>query len=201
MATTYAYSLRGNEGFWVDGDSLVENILLGRNDLPIPHVVVGLLGFFKAEGGERLHVFSIANQTASGVRVRVWLERVVQILKNENKKETPAFCDEDGFMLLSEDIEEILHPVLTKLQGSTGLEQSLPKGLEVESFYRCARSFRRGAENTALVHKVNKTTIEFVHRWRSFESNRGRTPGFNMLRHYADGESTRPLQLEFTSAV
>ena len=104
-------------------------------------------------------------------------------------------------MLLSEDIEEILHPVLTKLQGSTGLEQSLPKGLEVESFYRCARSFRRGAENTALVHKVNKTTIEFVHRWRSFEPNRGKTPGFNMLRHYAVGESTRPLQLEFTSAV
>ena len=104
-------------------------------------------------------------------------------------------------MLLSEDIKEILHPVLTKLQGTTGLEQSLPKGIEVESFYRCARSFRRGAKNTTLVHKVNKTTIEYVHRWRSFESNRGRTPGFSMLRHYADGESTRPLQLEFTSAV
>ena len=56
-------SLRGNEDFWVDGDSLVENI--------------------------------------------------------------SAFCDEDGFMLLTEDIEEIRHPVLTKLQGSTGLARTI----------------------------------------------------------------------------
>ena len=84
-------SLRGNEGFWVDGDSLVENILLGRNDSPIPHVVVGLLGFFKAEGGERLHVFSIANQTASGIRVRVWLERVVRILKKGEQERNFSF--------------------------------------------------------------------------------------------------------------
>ena len=74
IATTYAYSLRGNEGFWVDGDSLVENIKLGKLDPQTPHVVVALLGFFKAEGGERMHVFSIASQTNSGVRVRIWLE-------------------------------------------------------------------------------------------------------------------------------
>ena len=71
MATTYAHSLRGNEGFWVDGDSLVDNIKLGKYDPQTPHVVVALLEFFKAEGGERMHVFSIANQTNSGVRVRI----------------------------------------------------------------------------------------------------------------------------------
>jgi hypothetical protein len=201
MSIAYAYSLRGNEGFWVDGDSLVKHIDLGRSDPKIPHVVVALVGFFKAKGGERLHVFSIANRTASGIKVRIWIERVVQILKEENKKGCPAFCDSEGYMLKSDDIERILHPILNLLQGSSGLEQSLPRGIDVETFYRCARSFRRGAENTALVNKVDKTTIEFVHRWRSFEANQGRTPGFSMLRHYADGESTRPLQLDLTSAV
>ena len=62
IAVTYAYSLRGNEGFWVDGDLLARNIKLGKNDAECPHVMVALLGFFKAEGGERMHVFSIANQ-------------------------------------------------------------------------------------------------------------------------------------------
>ena len=166
-----------------------------------PHVVVALLGFFKAKGGERMHVFSIANQTNSGVRVRIWLERVVDILKREKKRGCPAFCDKDGFILTSSDVERVMHPILSMLQGGPGLEQALPRGIDIESFYRCERSFRRGAETTVLVSKVNKTTIEFVHRWRSFEANKGKAPGFNMIHHYADGELTRPLQLDFTSAV
>ena len=127
----------------------------------------------------------------------VWLHS----LRTERKENCPAFCDEEGFMLKSEDVEGVFHPILKALQGLPELEQALPKGIDVEAFYKCARSFRRGAENTALVQKVDRTTVEFVHRWRSFEANKGRTPGFNMLFHYADGESTRPLQLEFTAAV
>ena len=201
VSVTYAYSLRGNEGFWVDGDSLIKNINLGKHDAHCPHVVIALLGFFKAEGGERMHVFSIANRTASGIRVRVWLERVVIILKREKNIGCPAFCDEDGYILTSAQVEDVIHPIISTLQGGPGLEQHLPTGVDVETFYRCERSFRRGAETTALVNKVNKTTIEFVHRWRSYERNKGHRPGFNMLHHYADGEHTRPLQLEFSSAV
>ena len=201
IATTYAYSLRGNEGFWVDGDSLCQHIDLGRDDTPIPHVVVALLGFFKAETGERMHVFSLANTTRSGVRVRVWLERVVRILRTEGKKECPAFCDEEGFILSHQQVEEVLHPIIELLQGSAGLEQALPEGVDVATFYRCDRSFRRGSATTALVHKVKRETIEFVNRWRSFERNKGKSPSLQMLWHYADGESTRPLQLDFTSSV
>ena len=201
IAVTYSYSLRGNEGFWVDGDSLVTNIQLGKNDSVKPHVVVALLGFFKAEGGERMHVFSIANCTSLGVRVRAWLERVVVILLKEGKRGCPAFCDAERYILTSGHIEKVMHPILTTLQGGPGLEQYLPKGIDIETFYRCERSFRRGAETTALVNKVNKTTIEFVHRWRSYEQSKGRTPGFNMIHHYADGEHTRPPQLDFSSAV
>ena len=81
MVITYSYSLRGNEGFWVDGDSLADNIDLGREStVDIPHVVVGLCGRFKAEGGFRMHVFSVANTTASGIPNRWWLEKVVKVL-------------------------------------------------------------------------------------------------------------------------
>ena len=106
ISVTYSYSLRGNEGFWVDGDALVRNISLGKNDTDCPHVVVALLGFFKAEGGERMHVFSIANLTASGVRVRTWLERVVKILEHEKKRGCPAFCDDEGYILTSNQVEK-----------------------------------------------------------------------------------------------
>ena len=198
VATTYSYSLRGNEGFWVDGDALCQHIDLGRDALPIPHVVIALLGFFKAETGERMHVFSLANTTRSGIRVRVWLERVVRILLSEGKKECPAFCDEDRYIMTHRHVEEIIHPILELLQGSVGLDQALPIGVDVETFYRCDRSFRRGSATTALVHKVKRETIEFVNRWRSFERNKGKSPSLKMLWQYADGD---PLQLYFTSSV
>ena len=201
VATTYSYSLRGNEGFWVDGDSLCQHIDLGREAVPIPHVVVALLGFFKAETGERMHVFSLANTTRTGIRVRVWLERVVRILVDEGKRGCPAFCDEEGYIMTHQQVEEIIHPIIELLQGSTGLDQALPIGVDVATFYRCDRSFRRGSATTALVHKVKRETIEFVNRWRSFERNKGKAPSLKMLWHYADGECTRPLQLDFTSSV
>ena len=201
VAITYSYSLRGNQGFWVDGDALCQHIELGRNAMPIPHVVVSLLGFFKAETGERMHVFSLANTTRTGIRVRVWLERVVRILISKGKKDCPAFCDEEGYILTHQQVEEVIHPIIELLQGSVELGQALPRGVDVETFYRCDRSFRRGSATTALVHKVKRETIEFVNRWRSFERNKGKSPSLQMLWHYADGESTRPLQLDFTSSV
>ena len=133
----------------MDGDSLVKNIKLGKYDKDCPHVVVALLGFFKAEGGERMYVFSIANHTASGIRVRAWLERIVFILERERKRGCPAFCDEDGYILTSVQVENVIHPIISTLQGGPGLEQHLPNGIDVETFYRCERSFSRGAETTA----------------------------------------------------
>ena len=148
-----------------------------------------------------MHVFSLANTTRTGIRVRVWLERVVRILLSEGKRECPAFCDEDGYILTHQHVEELIHPIIELLQGTTGLDQALPLGVDVETFYRCDRSFRRGSATTALVHKVKRETIEFVNRWRSFERNKGKSPSLKMLWHYADGESTRPLKLDFTSSV
>ena len=123
---------------------------------------------------------------------------MIEILRVEKKRGGPDFCDREGFILNS---QQVVHPILEELQGSKGMEQMLPKGIDVATYYRCARSFRRGATNTATVNKVNETTIKCVNRWRSYEKNQGKSPGFDMLQHYTDGEGTRPLQLAFTSAV
>ena len=126
----------------------------------------------------------------------------MRILRKEGKRECPAFCDEDGFILSHDHVEEIMHPIIRSLQGSTYLGQAaLPEGVDVEAFYRCDRFFRRGSATTALVQKVKRESIEFVNSWRSFERNRGKSPNLQMLWHYADGESTRPLQLDLTSSV
>ena len=204
IATTYVYSLRGNEGFWVDGDRLKSNIELGRlgSNGEIPHVVVALLGRFKGEGGDRMHVFPLASKSGSGIETRIWLERVAAIHELEKSENCPAFCFEDGYQMTERFVEDaVLHPILEDLQATGWNNGAVPKGVSVRKFYRCFRSFRRGAEVTANNLELSDTIIKFVHRWDKYEKKRGKQPGFNMLEHYADGINTRPLQLAFTSSV
>ena len=157
IAVTYSYSLRGNEGFWVDGYRLQSHLQLGCSDTyEIPHVAVALLGRFNSEGGDRMHVFTLANETKSGVKNRWWLEKVASVLAKERKSKSPAFCDEEGFVLSSQKVEEAMHPVLRKLQKTNPFGNDIPQSLESCRYFR---SFRRGAENTALRNGVERETI------------------------------------------
>jgi hypothetical protein len=203
MVVTYGYSLRGNEGLWVCGDRLQEFIDVGKegDQLSGPHVIVPLIGFFKGEGGTRMHVLPIANETKTGIEVRWWLEGVVEILKAENNPGCPAFCDSDGYQLREKDLEEIFHPVLEELINEGGGNKWWAKGVSVREYCRCYRSFRRGAENTAINNGVKDDTIEFVNRWRSYEKNKGKQPGFRMMLHYASGAATRRKQLAFSESI
>ena len=112
-----------------------------------------------------MHVFTLANVTKSGVKNRWWLEKVATQLSKERKTGSPAFCDEEGFMLSSSKVEEVMHPLLRKLQKTNQFGNDIPANLEIEKSCRCFRSFRRGAENTAVRNGEDKETIKFVHRW------------------------------------
>ena len=202
IVVTFGYSLRGHEGFWTDAGRLCEGIGTGRNPSvgERRHVLVSLLGRFKGEQGSRMHVFPLSDRTSSGIRIRLWLERVVKILLDERKENCPAFCDGEGYQLTERMVEEVIHPVLQDMQGDASLRGMIAKGVKVVEFYRCFRSFRRGAENTAMNNGVSQSTIELVHRWTKFERSRGKQPkSFSMFEHYASGEQTRPLQLSFSA--
>jgi len=203
VVVTFGYSLRGHEGFWMDAGRLCEGIRTGRNPPvgELRHVLVSLLGRFKGEQGTRMHVFPLSDRTSSGIRIRLWLERVVKILLDERKENCLAFCDGEGYQLTERKVEEVIHPVLQEMQGDTSLKgMMIAKGVKVGEFYRCFRSFRRGAENTAMKNRVSQSTIELVHRWTKFERSRGKQPkSFSVYEHYADGAQTRPLQLSFSA--
>jgi hypothetical protein len=112
------------------------------------------------------------------------LEKVVEVLKEENLAKCPAFCDERGYLLSVDDIEEIMHPVLVSLQGTPELAGVLPEGIVVKEKYKCYRSFRRGAVSTAKNIGIKDSAIELVHRWSRFEAREGKQPGFSMMEHY-----------------
>ena len=201
MCCTYGHSLRGNEGLWVDADRLCRHIGLGKFDQRGPHVLISLLGRFKSEDGDRMHVFPLANITRSGVRIRVWLERLVKLLRDEGKTGCPAFCDVDSYQLSLSYLEAVMHPFLEGLQKDPLFPNVITKGVDVRVWWRLARSLRRGAEVEALEQGVSDTVIKFVHRWGRYETSRGAEPGFNMLEHYASGAKTRYMHIKFTASL
>ena len=201
LCCTYGHSLRGNEGLWVDADRLCRHIEIGKYDQRAPHVLISLLGRFKSEDGDRMHVFPLANITRSGIRIRVWLERLVSLLRTEGKTGCPAFCDKNGYLLTLADLEATMHPLLEVLQKDDSFPGVIPRGVNVRIWWRLARSLRRGAEVEALEQGVSELDIKFIHRWGRYETSRGAEPGFNMLEHYAAGAETRYMQIKFTAAL
>ena len=202
IVATFGYSLRGNEGFWVDADRLCKHIGVGKHDGRQPHVLIPLLGRFKSEMGERMHVIPLVNFTRSGIPIRTWVERLVAVLRREGKSACPAFCDEEGFQLYASALEVVIHPILKKMQKDPLHKDVIPKSLDVTLWYLLARSCRRGAENEALDRNLDGETINLVHRWSQYEKSRGKQPkGFDMMQHYASGENTRYRQLNFSAIL
>ena len=55
----YGYSLRGYEGFWVDSQCLMDGIHLRKHDRREPHMLVVVMGVFKGEYVNRIHILPL----------------------------------------------------------------------------------------------------------------------------------------------
>ena len=76
------------------------------------------MGRFKNETGERNVLLVLANETRSGLKVRKWVERLIQLLISENKHHDigPALCSRDGFVMERNRLNGLLHEGLMKVQ-------------------------------------------------------------------------------------
>ena len=55
----------------------------------------------KNETGERNVLIPLPNVTASGLKIRDWIERLITVLEKESRglEVGPAICDYDGFVM------------------------------------------------------------------------------------------------------
>ena len=197
----YTAALRGPEGFKLDAAGLIKNFQVGvepMEDQKYSHVLAPLLGRFKNEIGERLVLVPIVSRTKSGLEVREWLGRLVHCLQTEGNVDGPAFCDTDGWLLMSRDIETVVLEHLRIIQATQ--EDNDLLGLLVEESFGIDRSFRRGATTRQVDQGIDKPSIDLYNRWRNVESRRGRAPtGFSMMEHYVwmQGVLNRLLNVTF----
>ena len=138
----FCASLRGNEGFLLDLHRLCTYIAEGKEEVCAkPHVLVApLLGCFKNEIGEQYHLVLLVPVTQSGLRMRYWLEQLVEVQAREGCTRGPAFCDAMGKMAYSGVYESRFFEILMEIQGTN--KELIPESVEVAEDYGIGRSFR-----------------------------------------------------------
>ena len=201
----FGASLRGNEGFYLEGSSLTTMIKVGstkeEKDKGIGHVCAPLLGRFKTETGEDKYVAVLANESKSGLKFRLWMERLVWLLVKEGKEKRagPAFCKEDGTMLRSYELDWEFHKALKVVQ----LERPdlIPEETDVVSMYGTYRSLRRGSLTRATEEGIKGTDLEMINRWRKFENNKGGKPHMSMREHYLEIKLVIKRTLAYSKAL
>ena len=71
----------------------MDGIYIGKYESQELHVILSVMRIFKGKYGNRMNLIPLINVTQSGIRIRFWLERLVDLLKAEGKTNYPALCD------------------------------------------------------------------------------------------------------------
>jgi hypothetical protein len=189
-------SFRGNEVFLTDLYGLRKYCFeLATED----HVIIPLLGKFKGEVNARYHLAPLAAQTNSGLQVRKWVERLVQVREGEGRLRGPAFCDTAGCIARAYDYEDAIISRLMTIQERT--PDIIGREVNLMEEFGVSRSFRRGSTSTARTRGVDDKQVELVNRWRKFERARGRRPVLAMRDHYSDVRILIPEMIKYSQAL
>ena len=197
----YVAALRGNELFLTERRELCKRISQGEKHPLHPHTVLPLKGLFKGESGERNIIFCLTNKTQSGIPVRKWTERLVNLMIQEKKDSSvgPAFCDESGFALNSSYFDEHLHRMLGIIQ--TKFPELVDPGVQVTERFYIYRSFRRGSNTRAREMKVDSEVVDLNNRWRKVQMKSGGKPRVTMAALYLELTQVLGSQTEYSKAM
>ena len=159
--------------------SHIRNGLIG----PTKHVSAPLLGCFKGEDGEKYHLLFMPPVTSSGLKCRVWMERLVEQRTKEGRFRGPALCGTDGDVLNPGTLEVFVLEILVDVQNKH--PEIIDASVDVYEEMGISRSFRRGATTHTRNMGVSEADIDSMNRWRKFEAAQGRRPAMAMRDHYS----------------
>jgi hypothetical protein len=191
-------SFRGSEVFLTDLHGLRKGMedtkRLGRD-----HVVIPLLGRFKGEQNSRYHLSPLASVTSSGLQVREWVERLIEVRWQEGRVRGPAFCNKAGEVASSYAYYTGFVERLLVLQAAR--PELIPSDVDISEQFGLSRSFRRGSTSVARTRGVEDKHVELINRWRTVESARGRHPTLPMKEHYSDIAILIPEMVKYSLAL
>jgi hypothetical protein len=180
----FCTSLRGPETYMVDLKGLIKHqqdlTRMNKHD----HVVIPLLGQFKGELNSRYYLIPLAASANSGLPVKRWVHRLIEIRRRAGRTAGPAFCDRNGQVIETLAYQTAFADRLLHIQCR--MPDIIPPDVDVLENFGISRSFRRGSTSTARTRGIDDKYVELINRWRKFESARGRRPALPMKEHYSD---------------
>ncbi len=198
----FTAALRGEEIFMAEAEELCKRIQDGKYDPICSYVLLPLMGRFKHETGERNIMFALASTTeGSGIPVRKWLERLVLVLRKENKHRTigPALCDVGGYSYPRWKLNTEFHNQLMKLQFED--PSCIAEDVDIAERFSIHRSFRRGATTRALTMKVPNDIVTMNNRWRKSQQRAGSVPNLPMSVLYTEIQQALTARLRFSRSL
>jgi hypothetical protein len=196
IMVAFCGSLRGNETFLLDLAGL-RKYLRDLKDENL--VIVPLLGRYKGEQHTRYHLMPLAATTDSGLRVREWLTRLVQVREKQGLVRGPAFGDRKGGILSPGQVEGQLMDHLQMVKETQA--EIIPADVDCHKHFGISRSFRRGATSTERAQGIKDKYVQLINRWRKFEDARGRQPNLPMVEHYSDVQQLVPELVKFSQGL
>ena len=198
----FAGALRGNEVLYVERSELVKWRQGGRTKkVDMTHVVVPLMGRFKAETGTRNFMMALANESDSGLEIGRWVHLLSAKLEMEglSKSIGPAICNADGSLITAQELNAELHDVLLEIQANS--PELIVSSIDVKYKYSINRSFRRGSTTRAREKGVSEATISINNRWRQVERSGGSMPNLRMIDLYTEISQTLVSRLRFSKSL
>jgi hypothetical protein len=175
---SYVLSLRGREGLLLDLDGLHPHWDSGDGT----YVVVPLQGTIKGESNDRDHLLPCLLETASGVKVKASLERLMAYKATIGFKNGPAISDIKGRSFSTRDMLdsflEVLEDIFDSDKGFFPPDISSKEILRER--YQAFCSFRRTSDTRAIEMNVSASDIDIVNRWESVERAKGKRAAMPM---------------------
>jgi hypothetical protein len=156
------------------------------------------MGRFKNEVGERNVMRFLVGTTGSGIPIRKWIDRLVEVLRSEGKDKGglgPAFCSQSG-VLSYRKMDWEFHKALQQVQEEN--PELIAMGLEVGELYHINRSLRRGVTSRATELCLSQTIIDTNNRWKILQTNKGKKGLYKMSQLYLDGVLVLETYLAFS---
>ena len=197
----FVCGLRGNEIFLVEAEGIQKMIEKGKkeDEAKLEHVVIPLLGRFKNEDGERWHLMVSVPITNSKLKVREWIEKLVDVLREERRGLGPAFCDDDGEMLSYSWLDERFVEEVKRVQISH--PHLIDPASDVSENFSIFRSIRKGSTARTKDMEVDQSAIDLHNRWRTIENRGGSKSSKSMQDYYSDLRLTINTRLTYSRAL
>lgn len=162
-------------------------------------VMIALRGKFKGEDNLSWHLVPIASVTGSGIQVRKWVRRLMNIRRSvDGVMEGPLFINRRGVQGKLSDFNGDFQTFIALARERH--PTTFSSKVEVED-YNLRRSLRRGSTTQAHNNGVSGPTIELINRWRKREAAKGAEPGLAMRQVYTQALSAVDTTLQYSRSL